>query len=239
MVPRESYYYQDALLGLAWSAVMARQWPDCIELGSRLRQTSSRRVLKAEGAIVESFAYLQTKRYLEAAALLSSVYDMVQRLSSPDPDSLRVREEQYGMDRVVYDSLAEETNRFAQVEQVASSIQAMDQMHTRQRELKGTLDRFMIFRGEFARDTYFSRPIKTIQADVDYLYALAKRQAGVEKKVQDGLEYLRKQQDLNAEVERLKKELEELEEREGEAKPEPKPKPELEPESKPEPESDE
>ena len=210
-IPKDSYYYQDALLGLSWCALMAQQWADCVEMGKLLRQTTKLQVLKGEGVIVESYAYIRTKRFLDAAALLSSAYEKMQALGVPEKDSLRLRREENRMDRVVYDSLSEETNRYARLEPIATTTAAIEKMRQRQVDMKKTLDEYLTFRDEFGRRSYFARSNEVVQEDIEYLFALAKKKAGEQKGVQEGLEILQKQQDIDADIERLKKELEALE----------------------------
>ncbi|MBD3243397.1 MAG: hypothetical protein GF331_22595 [Chitinivibrionales bacterium] len=210
-IPEESYYYEDALLGLGWCAVRAQQWADCIDMGRTLRQRTSHNVLKGEGVIVESYGYIQQKRYIEAAALLSSAYETIQALSVPDRDTLRVRSEQYGMTRVVYDSLAREADRYAHMEPVPATVSVIDGMHTRQRELFGDIEAFHDFRLSFGRRLYFTRTLEAVKADVEYLFAFAKRMTGEQKTLKEGLEVLQRQRDIDADIERLKKELETLE----------------------------
>lgn len=211
MIPAESYYYPDALLGLGWCALKAQQWEDCADIGRKLRQNSERPVVQAEGVIIESYGYIRQKRMIEAAALLSSAYETVQTMTGPGLDTLRVRAEANRMDRVVYDSLAEETNRQALMEFTPASVPAVDRMHTRQLGLERPLRTYLVFKDEYFRDGYFARAISKVREDIEYMYVFVRKKAGEEKGIQQALEVLRKQQSIDADIDRLKRELETIE----------------------------
>jgi hypothetical protein len=55
--------YEDALLGLGWTAIKARQWKDCIDAGQKLAQVSSRFVMQGEGALLQAYGNMLQKQY--------------------------------------------------------------------------------------------------------------------------------------------------------------------------------
>jgi TolA-binding protein len=88
MVSKQSYYYEDALLGMCWTALRARQWNDCIANGQLLQKTTDKPPLQCEGMLIEAYAHLMLKAYGPALSVLTTASEKAKALAAPPADSL-------------------------------------------------------------------------------------------------------------------------------------------------------
>ena len=77
MVPEESYYFEDAQLGLGWLAVKARQWKDCITTGEKLVSRSKKTIIKVRKTDSGLWVYQQQKYETAENLLLEAASDLV------------------------------------------------------------------------------------------------------------------------------------------------------------------
>lgn len=211
LVPKTSFYYTDALLGLGWSAVKARNWQDCIRVGRELRQSTTNLVLKGEGTIIEACGYMMQKKYNESAAILKNMLRRVQAYSLPPEDSLSMRRESYKMTRAVYDLFSEDLDKVAGREASGAMVAVFDSMQTRQSELKGQLQDFLQFRDDFHRRSFFARSYDEMRNDMEYMYAIAKKHATEVKSIEAEQEMIQEQKKIDEQIEKLKEQMEDLE----------------------------
>jgi tetratricopeptide (TPR) repeat protein len=88
MVPKSSYYYEDAVLGLCWTALRSRQWNDCITQGQELQKASVRPALQCDGALIEGYGNVMLKNYKQAYSILLAASEKSKKLSMPPADSM-------------------------------------------------------------------------------------------------------------------------------------------------------
>lgn len=204
MVPENSYYYEDAQLGLAWLAVKAQQWKDCISTGRKLVSLSKKRVIQCEGKLIQAYGFIQQQKYdiaekllLEAAAEL----DAYELASSGYLDKEKVR---YDSTRNAYDSLASTIvvsarNRIPQ--------KTLIELHKRQSELKEGIDTYLQFSDEQKRERFFERGIFILKEDLEFAIATVQRiRAGT------GDQKNETEKSINDQIEKLKGQIQEIEE---------------------------
>jgi tetratricopeptide (TPR) repeat protein len=212
-VPAGSYYAEDALLGQGWTALKARQWNDCINVGSTLQRTTKQDVLRAEGMLLQSYGYLLQKDYPKALGILKDASALCQKLTPPEQDSLSARTLQYDNNRLSYSQLADRVEGFSQIGQTSHLTAVLDSLKNRSTEFVNGFHDFQRYKHEYQRSSFFSRTIDQVQEDVEYARATVQKIMGMSGagKAADK-KAVEQSKELDAEIERLKKEMENIEE---------------------------
>jgi tetratricopeptide (TPR) repeat protein len=207
MVPKESYFYPDALLGLAWTALKARQWNDCKSAAQQIQQTAGNAVTKAEGALLEAYAYMVEKNYNTAVTLLDDASKSLSEFKLPSQAELMSKQDENNAVRGKYTEVARKAYDLGTSRQSELVIKQIDSLHVHQKELKTNIDEFLDFVDVFERGAFFSRNFETVQEDVDYALARAEKLGGQvqEMKKIEGIKS--EEQKLNEEIEKAKAEL--------------------------------
>ena len=210
-VPSNSYYYEDALLGLAWTALKARQWNDCISVGKTLQNTTQHPVLRAEGLLLQAYGQMLQKDYPKSLELLKSANAICEKLSPPEEDSLNVHALRYDNNRLAYAQLAERVEGYSQIGQTSHLTAVLDSLKNKSTEFVKGFHEHQRYRHEFQRSSFFSRTIDQVKEDVEYAMAKVQKIMGVggagkavDKKAAE------QSKELDAEIERLKKEMEKI-----------------------------
>jgi len=206
-VPKSSYYYEDALLGLCWSALRSRQWNDCISGGQELQKISEKPAIQSDGALIEGYGNLMLKNYKQATSVLIAASEKAKGLKAPSNDSLEVKRSAYKNDREEYNGLANAVDKIAQEMQSFSVIKRIDSLHAQQETGKKSIDGFISFENEFGRRAFFARNSEVIKNDIDFTLAISQKTsrespgAEVQKKTET------KQKEIDQKIDKLKKEM--------------------------------
>ena len=206
-VPKSSYYYQDALLGLGWTALKARQWGDCLTAGSELVKTTNDPVLQSEGNLIQAYAYAMQKNYTQAVNLLDATAKMLNSYNPPNESDLGKRRAEYSDSRSEYEQMGFRVDELGQARQSSVVQTSIDSLQNPQAKLKSNIDQHLKFEDEYKRSSFFARSIEQVKEDVDYALARFTRYAG-SRGVQKQLDKGGKADAIDDELERLKKELE-------------------------------
>jgi tetratricopeptide (TPR) repeat protein len=207
MVPKSSYYYEDAVSGLCWSALRARQWNDCIASGQELQKISDKPVLQCDGALIEGYGNFMTRNYKQATAILMAASEKAKGLKSLSSDTLETRRSREESDRGEYNELATSVDRISQEMQSSLIVKRVDSLHSQQQARKKTLDEFSLFADEFGRQAFFARNMDVITSDINYSLAISQKMslqspsADVQKKMDT------KQKEIDQKIDKLKKEI--------------------------------
>jgi len=208
-VPANSYYSEDALLGLGWTALKARQWNDCINVGQQLVRTTNKPILRAEGMLIQAYGHLLQRDYPKALELLRTAYDISKTLSGPSEDSLSMRQLQDDNKRLEYTQMSDRVEDFAQLGQTAHIAGVLDSLKIQSNNFIRDFQEFHKFKGEFQRDGFFSRGIEQVRDDLEYALATVQKVAGVAGGADRNQQRLQEQsRELEAEIERLRREME-------------------------------
>ncbi len=213
-IPSSSYYHEDALLGLAWTAVKAQQWGDCLTAARNLQKTSEKLVLQSEAALLEAYGLLMQQNYSEAVTVLQMGIDKINKASAPDEDQLAVKGQKYQNDRIGYNEIAESAYELAMARQSELVVSMIDSLHTRQKSARKEIDDYLKYADEFERMKFFARNIETVKSDMDYALATAENLKGQKEVQQVEDETIEEQQDLQQEIEKIREEMEQLEQEE-------------------------
>ncbi|MDR2591305.1 MAG: hypothetical protein LBC59_00665 [Chitinispirillales bacterium] len=87
-VPKESVHYQDALLGLGWTALKSRQWGDCVKIGEELAKVADDSLFRSEGNLLHAYALAMQKNYTRSVALLDEALQRVSSYTGPSDEEL-------------------------------------------------------------------------------------------------------------------------------------------------------
>ncbi len=210
-VPSNSYYSEDALLGLAWTALKARQWNDCISVGKTLQSATQQPVLRTEGLLLQAYGHMLQKEYPKSLELLKAASAICEKLEVPAEDSLNVRILRYDDNRMAYSQLADRVEGYSQIGQTAHLTAVLDSLKNKSNDFIKGFHEHQRYRHEYQRSMFFSRTIDQVKEDVEYAMAKVQKIMGVgsagkamDKKSAD------QSKELDAEIERLKKEMEKI-----------------------------
>ena len=132
MVPKSSYYFEDALLGLCWTALRARQWNDCITMAQSLEKTSDKIPLQCDASLIEGYATMMLKNYKQAFDILQNADEKAKAMKPPSADTLESQRNSYRANRKDYAVVAQKTDDIAKELQSSYVIQQIDSLHKTQ-----------------------------------------------------------------------------------------------------------
>ena len=208
-VPATSSYAEDALLGQGWTALKARQWNDCIATGQQLAKTTQKPVLRCEGMLIESYGLLLQKNYNKALEVLKAAYEISQKLEYPSEDSLSMRTLRNDNSHMAYSQLAGRVEEYSQIGQTSHLSGVLDSLKNKSNDFIKGFNEYYKFRNEFQRNTFFSRTIESVKEDLEYALATVQKIVGVTGAGAIDRKAAEQSKELDAEIERLKREMEE------------------------------
>ncbi|NLW32862.1 MAG: tetratricopeptide repeat protein [Fibrobacter sp.] len=211
-IPKDSYHYEDAQLGLGWTAIKARQWKDCIDAGVNLAQSTRKFILQCEAALLQGYGYILQKQYPQAQMILQPMFEKMNSYNWLSEDSITSERMRYENNRITYDFLGEKISD-ASMRGAATKKEDIDKMHSDQEQLKTNIDKYYIFSDESHRTMFFQRSVEKVKGDIDYALAtvqkltnstdlqkLQQKMMEKDKKMADEIEKLQQQMnELNAE----------------------------------------
>ena len=204
-VPKTSYYYQDALLGLGWTALKARQWGDCIQAGGELSRTATDPILQSEGNLIQAYALAMQKNYGPAVNLLDAAAKTLNAYSVPNESELSQRKGDYQDTRGEYEGMGVRIDELGQARQSSIVQTSIDSLQAPQNKMKSSIDQHFKFEDEFKRKAFFARSLEQVKEDVEYALARFTRYANTS----GTRDAIKKSGDssIDDEMERLRKEL--------------------------------
>ncbi len=209
MIPDDSYYAEDALLGKAWTAIKARQWSDCIATGEQLEKTTDKEILKCEGMLVQAYGHILQKNYQKAHGILKDAYALSAGLSMPPLDSLNMKRLQYDNHRLEFSQMSDRVEDFSTVGSTSHLVKVLDSLKTLHGDYLQKFDKHYEYESNFTRTSFFSRGIDQVREDVEYALATVQKIMGQDV---EGTQKLDEEaQDLDMEIERLRREMQEME----------------------------
>jgi tetratricopeptide (TPR) repeat protein len=170
-VPRNSYYYQDALLGLGWTALKARQWVDCLSAGADLVSATSDVVLQSEGLLIQSYALAMQGNYGRAITMLDDAMKRLGTFTPPSESELNQRRSGYQDTRGNYESMGMRIDELGQARQSSVVQTSIDSLQNPQSRMKTSIDDHFKFEDDFRRRSFFSRTYEQVKEDIEYALA--------------------------------------------------------------------
>ncbi|HMA64921.1 MAG TPA: hypothetical protein VKO63_06985, partial [Chitinispirillaceae bacterium] len=204
LVPATSIYYEDALLGLGWTAIKARQWKDCVDAGEKLSQNSKRLIMQSEGMMIQAYGHIMQKKYQNAYDILTNASNRIMNYSGVSQDTMYSEKFMYDNNRLKYNRLGDEIkgdNVFYN-----SESKPLDSLHRQQISIHGDIKRHYLYTDECARLDIFNRSIEKVKEDINF--TLSKTQklmlgAGSQKIIE-------KDKAINDELKALKEQMKKL-----------------------------
>jgi tetratricopeptide (TPR) repeat protein len=209
-VPKSSYYYEDAVLGLGWAAVKSKQWNDCITYGQELQKQSGQPSLQCDGALIEAYGHFQLKNYKQANAVLLDASEKGRQLTPPSADSLESNRARYKQVRKEYGTLASAATLVSIDMQTSKIINRIDSLHVQQQAMKKILDGLVAFEDAFGRQSFFARNIETIRNDIDYMLAISQKTLMQAPSTEEQKKAETKAKEIDEKIDKLKEEMKEL-----------------------------
>ncbi|MDD5674207.1 MAG: tetratricopeptide repeat protein [Chitinivibrionales bacterium] len=211
LVAPASVYYEDALLGLGWSAIREKQWDDCIKYGQQIASAAADMLPQAEGGLIEAYGRMLQKDYAKASDILDQAKHKLD-LYEAMQDSLAGMRAAYQGNRASYDSLGAKFVEFARKGELKASdtTREVERLHAPQIQIKEKLDEYSRFMDHYQRLNLFGKNLASLKEDVDYARAtLAKvhQQTNLNKTAQEGKN---KEQELQNQIDKAKEKLEKL-----------------------------
>ena len=210
-IPETSYYYEDALLGLAWCAASASHWEDCLNACKLLRTASEKKIIHFETILLEAYIKIVHQEYEEALTILSDAEKEIKPLRPPSKSEKDTRELEYENLRKRYDKTASEINRIALTKQTPATRKQIDSLRTPQVEQQKSLKEMAVYFDEFDRRSFFARNIEKIRFDIEFALLKIEKlisQQAFEKKAK---KEIKEAKQIDSEMKKLEEELETLE----------------------------
>jgi tetratricopeptide (TPR) repeat protein len=190
LVPPESIYYTDALLGLAWAAYRAHNVDDCVTTGMLLANAAIDPILKCQGLLIQASGLAFRKDYDNAQSTLKTAQERMAAYTAPSQDSASLRKEAYETDRNVYRQIGEAMVQTADA-QAEGGVARGDTLRVTQMSIQQRLDDYLRYDDIFNRMNYFHKDAAEIKNSIDYVMAQLMVAKGESSKVKD----MRKAQD--------------------------------------------
>jgi len=205
-VPQNSYYYQDALLGLGWTGLKAQQWGDCFRAGEELAKTATDPVLQSEGNLLQAYAQAMQKNYSQAVSILEEAGKRLSSYSGPSEAELAADRNEYKTVRSDYEIMGVRLDELGRSRKSSVAQALMDNLQDSQSKGKASIDRHLKYEDEYKRSAFFRRNMEQTKEDIDFAVAkfsmYAAKASGAKDAVKQGGEA------IDNEIEKLKKELE-------------------------------
>jgi hypothetical protein len=209
-IPATSYYYEDGLLGMCWTALKAKQWDACIEYGQALKKTSLRPLLRCDAMLITGYGYLMQRKYGDANVVLKEADEQLKSLSAPNADSLARVRSLNERTRADYGDIARLADKNSVMAPTSENIGTIDSLHKAQQQDKADLDGFAVFHDEYARQSLFARNAEAIKNDIAFTFAIAQKFSRESKALEEQEKMQGKQNKIDEKIEQMKKELEKL-----------------------------
>ena len=200
MVPEESYYFEDAQLGLGWLAVKARHGKTVSPQEKTCLKKQNHH--KSEGKLIQAYGYIQQQKYETAENLLLEAASELDSYQNISLEMMEREKNQYDSSRALYDSLASEIINIARTRAPKKKI---DLLHKRQSDIKGSIDSFQ--KSSMRESPFLERGIYILKEDLSMLSQpcrefcgyqwISKKRNERKRKIDDEIEELKgKMQDI-------------------------------------------
>jgi hypothetical protein len=205
LIQKESFYYEDALLGIGWIALRSRKWDDCTLAGRNLIDIAASDVTKAEGELLLAYVSMMKKEYQGAAQILNEASVRLNALKAPSRSEFEYEEDKYKILREEYEKFGNSVEEFATGKQGANAVEIKDSMHIDQKKFIREITEKQNLFDKWNRQKFFARNYEKVREDVDY--ALARVLKIINQSVQQK-DFEKKEEKLNREIEKLKNKIE-------------------------------
>ncbi len=209
-VPTTSYYYQNAQLGLAWSAIKVSRWDDCITACDEIIKISNMNVLMCEAMLLKGYSAMMTNDFEVAVAALTSASHIINETVAPSEGEKSTATKGYDENRATYYKIASTMNGLGYTGQSSHVIKGIDSLHVPQIEYGKKINDYHKFTDEFRRRSYFALPLEKLRDDIEYALAKAEKMSSEGKEIRIKDSAGEKIEKIDDQIEKYEEELEKL-----------------------------
>ncbi len=209
-VPATSFYYIDALLGLAWCGLSASQWNDCRNVCENLKATTPLPIIHCEADLLVGYCDMVDKKYVEALDIFRDIKTRINKIKQPRELKKNSEALEYDDNRSLYYEVAAKVNDLALTRQSSIAIKQIDSLKVHQMEFQKKIYDYFLFAHDFKRKSLFARSIDNVRDEAEYaIIKLDKIILGktIKKKLKNTV---KKADKIESEIEKLQEELEDL-----------------------------
>jgi len=210
-IPRDSEFYPESQLALGYCAYKAGQWEDCFDAGDEVIKTSSEPLLEAEGALLKGFSRIMTKNYSEALNILEPYAEKLDQYTPLTRSTMRSSAERYSENLKKYNEIAERAMEIALQRETPEKVKARDSLSTVQEQWHSKIKSFTLLEDRRKSLRPFSKNYEKLKEDLFFALAHAEKKTGMRATDQMREKHVDEQEKIDDEIERLKREMEQLE----------------------------
>ena len=214
IVPATSYYYEDAQIGLAWVALRASNWVDCIKACDEILKTSKKIVLQCEAMLLKGYCAMINKKYQEAVSILTPAYEKISKTSPSSEKEREAATEKFYDHRDNYYKIATTMNELSLAGESSLINKQIDSLHSPQMEYEKKIRSYYTFNDEFTRLSFFNKNFESLRNDIEYALAKAEKMSGMGKILEFRKKVGEEMEKIDGKIEEYEEELEKLKEEE-------------------------
>jgi tetratricopeptide (TPR) repeat protein len=213
-VPPSSYYYEDAQLGLAWAALRASNWGDCIKACDEIIKTSKKTILHCEAMLLKGYCSMINNKYKEAVTILSPAHELITKTSPPSERERESATERFYDIRGHYYKVATSMNELAYTGQSSYIIKQIDSLHAPQVDYEKQIKNYYKYNDEFNRLSFFSKNYENLRNDIEYALAKSEKMSGMSRVIEIQKEAGEEIEKIDDKIEKYEEELKQLDKQE-------------------------
>lgn len=207
MVEKGSFYYEDALLGLGWSAIKSKQWEDCIIAGEKLYPYTNKTTVKCEALMIQAYGYVMKKQYGTAEMHLLEALNKIHNYFPVTQKKLDSLDLVYNINRNDYEFLSLRVVTVAKGADIDSKWKLVETLHQNQKNLKQNIDNLVGTFDVQNRIRFFESSVEKLKEDLEYALITVQRIQTEKYSKEEEME--KKNRDaISNEIDRLQKQME-------------------------------
>jgi tetratricopeptide (TPR) repeat protein len=174
-VPPISYYYGDALVGLAWCYFSAGQQADCDRVCTMLRDAHTSPLLQCEAMLLQAYIDMTQKNYTHSVSVLREAEERMMSAARPSAEEKSALDLENRKNRGDYFNIAAEMNDLAHMSQSGSSYARIDSLQPAQALIEKKLRSYTAFVDEYTRKSFFAKDAEKLRGEIEYMLAKAEK----------------------------------------------------------------
>jgi hypothetical protein len=211
-IDAKSIYYDEAQLALGWTAIKGQNFNDCVASGNALLG-SKNMLLHFEGSLIAAYGYMNQQKYNEAKDILAAAAGKIESLQPVSEDSVALEKQRYLDTRASYDFLAKKVAECAQKQQTGVALQENASLHGEQRDTKKKIDVSLAYFDAYKKNLFLTRNYEAIKQDITYMFAVVSKRTAVNPSFQKATKAIEKEKNIDKEIEKLKNEMNKIEDK--------------------------
>jgi len=204
-IPTQSMYFEESLLGIAWTALQSGKFYDCALASKRLTSYSDQPIMKAESQLLLSYVFIQQQKYEKAISHLERARGYMSGLVNQRERT--VAHQNFKQDRVALESVGYSADSLSKLDDEQFDNLSLYDLKYPVDQYQQKLAYFFKTDYQLSRALLFQRSADQVRSDIEFALAKATE---LKNKPHSAQSY-KKQQQLDSEINRIEKMLQELE----------------------------